>query len=321
MQILKITVHDVRRHCSDKNFERGEQYYKNGSIFESRIDKQALKASCSGSRDTAYHVTASFKKTGIGLCRCTCPVGESGHCKHVAALLLTWVRKPKLFEQMPDIEKVLQGKDKKELVGLIGYLLRHDPDLELVLAARLTAETDTVSSGSVIYYRQAQTVFERAVHGQASELDLADKLSAVKSAGDDLLATGDYSRATAVFAGVVDGVTDKLKAYQYFDEEGYVSEVVTECVKDIGTCLAHETDPGARNTAIAALMTVYKADTEFFGGIGLSDEVPEITIKLASEDEKHIVAAELSELLQKSDRPDYDHWAYERHKDFLDNLS
>lgn len=320
MQIPKITVHDVRRHCGDKNFERGEQYYKNGSIFEARIDKQALKASCSGSRDTAYRVTASFKKTGIGLCRCGCPIGESGYCKHVAALLLTWVHKSELFEQMPDIEKALQSKDKKELVGLIGYLLQYDSDLELVLAARLTAETDTASSGSATYYRQAQTVFERAVHQQAGELDLADKLSAIKSAGDELLAAGDYSRAIAVFAGVADGTTDKLRTYQYFDEEGYVSEVITECVKDIGVCLEYETDSGARSMAVMALMVVYEADTDFFGGIGLSDEVPEIIIKLASDDEKHIVAAKLSELLQKSGYPDYEHWAYERHKDFLDKL-
>jgi uncharacterized Zn finger protein len=67
VQIPKITAHDVRRHCGDRNFERGEQYYKNGSIFEARIDKQTLKASCSGSRDTAYRVTAGFRKSGIGL--------------------------------------------------------------------------------------------------------------------------------------------------------------------------------------------------------------------------------------------------------------
>jgi uncharacterized Zn finger protein len=321
VQIPKITADNVRRQCGDKNFERGEQYYKNGSIFEARIDKQMLKGSCSGSRDTAYHVTAGFKKTGIGECHCTCPVGTNGYCKHIAALLLTWVHRPKLFEQMPDIEKALHGKDKKELIGLIGYLLQYDPDLELVLAARLTADTDTASFGSTAYYRQAQTVFERAVHQQAGELDLADKLSAIKSAGDDLLTDGDYPRAIAVFAGVADGVTDKLKAYQYFDEEGYMGEVVTECVQNIGTCLEYETDSGARNTAIMALMAVYEADTEFFGGIGLSDEVPEIITKLTNDDEKRTVATRLGELLQKSGRPDYEHWACERHKDFLDNLS
>src|ERR1700742_2790598 len=108
VQIPQITAYDIRRHCGDKNFERGEQYYKNGSIFEARIDKQVLKASCSGSRDMDYPVTGSIKRNGIASCGFTCPVGESEHCKHVAALLLTWVRKPKLFEQMPDIEKVLQ---------------------------------------------------------------------------------------------------------------------------------------------------------------------------------------------------------------------
>lgn len=118
-----------------------------------------LKASCSGSRYTAYRVTASFKNAGIGSCHCTCPVGESGRCKHVAALLLTWVHKPELFERMPDIEKALQGKDKKELVRLIGYLLQYDPDLELVLAARLTAGTGTAFSGSATYYRQAHGLF------------------------------------------------------------------------------------------------------------------------------------------------------------------
>lgn len=321
MHMPKITASDVKRYCGDRNFERGEQYYKNGSLFEARTDRQTLKASCSGSRDTAYRVIASFSGTGIGKCRCTCPVGEGGHCKHVAALLLTWVHRPKRFEEMPDIEKVLQDKDKKELIRLINYLLQYDPDLELALAARLAADTDTVSSGSAIYYRQAQTIFERALHQQASELDLADTLSAIKSAGDELLANGDYHQAINVLAGIAEGVTDRLKAYQYFDEEGYVSGIITECIQDLGVCLEHETDLGARNTAIMALMVVYEADTEFFGGIGLSDEVPEIIIKLANDDENRIVAAHLEKLLQKSGRPNYERWAYEQHKDFLDRLS
>jgi uncharacterized Zn finger protein len=308
------------RHCGDKNFERGERYYKNGSMFEARTDKQTIKASCSGSRDMAYRVAASFKKTGIGMCRCSCPVGGGGYCKHVAALLLTWAHKPELFENMPDIEKALQSKDKKELVGLISYLLQYDSDLELVLAARLTAGANTPSN-SAAYYRQVQTVFERAVYQQDSEFDISDRLSAIKTAGDELLSGGDCSRAIAVFAGMADGITYKLKVYQYYDEEGNISEVITECVHDLGTCLEHEADPGARSMAIDALMAVYVADTDFFGGIGLADEVPDLIVKLANDDEKRVVAAKLNELLQRTDRAGYDSWSHEHHKDFLDKLS
>lgn len=319
MEIAKITAEDVRRHCGDKNFERGGRYYRNGSIFEARTDKQTLKASCRGSRGTAYRVTASFKKTGIGTCQCSCPVGGGGYCKHVAALLLTWIHKPELFEDMPDIEKALQGKDKAELAGLIRYLLQYDPDLELVLAARLTAGTQP--SDSAAYYRQAQTIIERAAYQHASELDSAARLSAIKATGDELLSGGNYGHAITAFAGLAAGITDKLKDYQYYDEEGYISEIVTECMQELGVCLEHEENPDVRNSAIDALMSVYVADTDFFGGIGLADEVPELIINLANEDEARSVAARLSELLKRADRGGHDSWSREQHRDFLDKLT
>ena len=59
---------------------------------------------------------------------CTCPRG--GFCKHVVALLLTWVDDPVSFEVRPPIAEILTGKSKDELIALIDLMVRDHPNLE-----------------------------------------------------------------------------------------------------------------------------------------------------------------------------------------------
>ncbi len=53
-----------------------------------------LKALCQGSAASPYRVEVTFSQKGIASTNCSCPVGAGGYCKHVAALLLTWLHEP-----------------------------------------------------------------------------------------------------------------------------------------------------------------------------------------------------------------------------------
>src|SRR5581483_10341221 len=59
---------------------------------------------------------------------CSCPRG--GFCKHLVALLLTWVHHPERFEVRLGLFGRLQEKSHEELLALLEHHLRRQPDIE-----------------------------------------------------------------------------------------------------------------------------------------------------------------------------------------------
>jgi uncharacterized Zn finger protein len=129
--IPTITEEDVRDLVGESSFQRGQRYFRDNRIFGTRRAGMTLKAKCEGSRSTPYRVEVTFDNTGITDTDCSCPVG--GYCKHVVALLLTWLAEPDEFIEQQDIDTLLQQCEKDELITLIKQMLRRDPDLEYLL--------------------------------------------------------------------------------------------------------------------------------------------------------------------------------------------
>src|SRR5262245_61253936 len=103
----KVTTPMIRRRVGDRSFAAGETYYHDGAVFQARRQGRTLKARCQGSRDDAYHVRVTFAADGIADADCSCPVGDGGHCKHVAAVLLTWKHRPEEFTEVEDVDAAL----------------------------------------------------------------------------------------------------------------------------------------------------------------------------------------------------------------------
>src|SRR5437763_267958 len=113
-----ITEKQVRAWCDAKSFERGREYYQDGAIFNARRQGGTLKASCAGSRGGAYRLEVTLGENGksIRSADCSCPVA-SGCCKHIAALLLTWIHGPEEFVEAEAVDAALEKRSKEELVA------------------------------------------------------------------------------------------------------------------------------------------------------------------------------------------------------------
>ena len=129
--IPTITEQDIRNIIDPASFQRGQTYYNSDAIFNTRQQGMALKARCQGSRSQAYRVEVTFNNAGIVSNQCSCPLG--GHCKHVAALLLTWIHDPEKFLEQPEVDQLLEQSTKAELISLIKKMLRREPELESLL--------------------------------------------------------------------------------------------------------------------------------------------------------------------------------------------
>ena len=77
----------IRQYVGVESFRRGEHYFRDGMIFNARRTDTMLKADCHGSGGNIYRLHATVENGDIADADCSCPVG--GHCKHIAALLLT----------------------------------------------------------------------------------------------------------------------------------------------------------------------------------------------------------------------------------------
>jgi uncharacterized Zn finger protein len=133
----RLTLEQVRSRATEKVFARGEAYYWDDVIFDTVKRGSVIEAFCeASSQPEPYHVTATLGENGVAEATCTCPYDYGGACKHVVALLLTYVRRAQVFEERPAIEAALNARSKDELITLIQKMLTYYPDLKAVVDGR-----------------------------------------------------------------------------------------------------------------------------------------------------------------------------------------
>jgi len=268
--ILTLSEKEIRSRVGEQSFQRGQQYFRSGAIFEARRQGITLKARCEGSRAEAYRLHVTFDAQGITEADCSCPVGDGGHCKHVAALLLTWRERPEAFTEIEELDTALERRSKAELIALIKQMLRQQPDLELLLETPLpTSGKRHMPVSPETYRRQAEAAFRRGGHDWDAEAGVADELLAIKEIGDGFAQQHDYASAAVVYEAVSAEVLDHYEMFP--DEGGDLGGVVNECVEGLGNCLAGERDNSATREAILrALFAIYRFDIDY-GGVSLGD--------------------------------------------------
>lgn len=130
MRISDITEAMVRRQFEAAIFQRGESYLKQGAVHspKARENGMVLTAEVQGSDIDPYEVRIVLGKTHIDSAECSCPYSEEwdGWCKHIAAVLLTAVRFPERFGDVPPLANLLKDLDRDTLHALLTELATSD---------------------------------------------------------------------------------------------------------------------------------------------------------------------------------------------------
>ena len=298
----------IHQWIDDRSFQRGENYYRHGYILNPRIQGQLLKAECLGSQARSYRVEVTLDDKRIVTSHCSCPVG-SGHCKHVAALLLTWVHNPSSFTTKEPLKEMLQRLDRDMLITLIYQLLERAPELEslLELCVLSNAETTPAIAPETIRRQVAQAFYSGGDEWDAG-YTIAMNLDPILQIGAERLAKEDLRNALTVYATVARAILDDYETIR--DEDGDVAMVVDECATGLGECLAVATDPARREEILAELFRIYSWDLRY-GGIGIGDGVPGILAQ-ASPAERQLVAGWAKSALDTNSS-----WARQSHGRFI----
>jgi hypothetical protein len=125
MTTLTETI--LRTYASEQSFERGREYYHSGAIYNAIRQGNTLLADCEGTE--TYHLRVELDESGIQSTSCTCLYELGGYCKHLVALLLTYIDKAGEFAERKSLSTLLANVDKATLVTLLTKLADRQPEL------------------------------------------------------------------------------------------------------------------------------------------------------------------------------------------------
>jgi len=253
---IKLTEQIIRERASDQSFQKGLEYYQSGAIYnpawQSTPDGIALTAGCSGSND--YHLRAEMNADGVRAASCTCPYDWGGDCKHIIALLLTYLNDQDEFTEQKSVPDLLAGLEKETLVALIGRLAERIPDLydelqralplvktvakahELPSFAPLKARPQTQVSEPV-YRKLVKKILKQSRYDEYDDYgesapEYLDDLEETLQTARQFMDAGDAEGALIILRVLLEETVDDYDSDQDYDGE------VASFIQDLGMPLA-----------------------------------------------------------------------------------
>jgi uncharacterized Zn finger protein len=242
----QLTPDDIASLTDSGSFSRGKTYRRQGAIYDAMRQGLTLTAWCEGSSGGPYRVRAELaatkKSQKVADWDCTCPRG--GFCKHVVALLLTWIEDPDAFDVMPPLAELLAGKSREDLVDLLEQLTKATPGLEreILRLAPIPVVIPPFAPGA----GKAQTVDLAAIRRQVDRAlapmlidpwnhdydsydatPVAADLEKVRAIGDQYAEAGRWADAQAVYTTVAERAMAQHN--ESFDVNGEVMWVIDAC--------------------------------------------------------------------------------------------
>lgn len=291
--IPSLTHTDIKNWVGLSSFQKGMPYFSSGAIYEARCQGQTMKGRCRGSQTAYYQLEVTFGLASIVSADCSCPVGDGGRCKHVAALLLTWFDSPDSFEKIEDPTASLEKHSKEELIAIIRQMIQREPDLAVLLEMPLPgSKTDEKPMDAQVIRRQARHAMRRvdldedwegggvyeAVADLQPLLDLAGQYLGQASPGNAAII---FREVTETLLGYEDAIMQ--------EESGRLGSVIDACAEGLEECLKSITDSAQREKILKGLFDIYAWDVEA-GGIGIGDGVTDILLAQATPQERQMIA-------------------------------
>lgn len=319
-QFKPLSEAGIQASTDDKSYERGYDYYLNQNISEPMLSEAVLRAFCHGSQRNPYRVEATLLPASdkesdrkLATVNCSCPRG--GFCKHIVALLLTWLHKPESFIVRSGLMARLSMKSHEELLTLLEELMHRQHDIESLVELLMElplASTTQEEKGSgqgrectldlFAIRQQVSMAFDNAGDGWEAAYDIAHELERVYDIGKSFAQAGQWANALVIYSTVAE---EAILQYESFQDEGQVSWVIGECATGLAECLSvqpslppdDQLDEGGREELFTALFGLWRFGHEY-GGIDVN--IPDLIAEHATKDERERVELWLREEIEES---------------------
>ncbi len=279
---------DVRDWVGEAALARGRLYVAEGRVAFPRREGRLLSASLRGSLPTPYDVEVQVSPSRIEAAYCTCPVGGDGRCKHVAAVLLTWLQDPAAFVSPEDLVRALAERPSGELATIILKMVRRHPDLRSLLelppvSGRHTTPPDPEALRRAVSEAFARGRYDAWREGETVASDLTDFLDLAAS----YRARDDWRAAALVYQAIASAIMERYEAVE--DEGSHLASVLVVSIDGLGNGLAAAADAAERQALMGFLLQAYLWDTREFG-LGVDERVREALLSHATAEERHLLS-------------------------------
>ena len=334
-QFKPITEAELEGLAGSGSYGRGLKYFRSGHISDAILRGDTLHAECEGSGEEPYRLSATLARAklsetaqaaegkpsplanGAQITAYNCDCEAGGFCKHLVALLLTWINKPETVEVREAFAVRLQALSHEQLLKLCVKLLERQPDMEYLIdvappatapvseAPTGVAASDSAQSVVVSPLANTQTVDINAVRRKAqksfrqagsyddyydSAARIAAELEPLVGTGDEYAQAGQWANAQAIYETVAQ---EALDGYDELEDEGELAGLINDCCDGLINCLdAQATLPetarlnsGARQKLLQSLYALWEYDRQM-GGIDLATGAVEAIARNVTPDER-----------------------------------
>lgn len=226
---IQITEDIIRSRADEQSYQKGREYYRSGAIYDTACKTTSagviLTARCEGSSVPSYRLRAELDAGGVRSADCTCPYDWGGDCKHIVALLLTYLRKQGEFSEQKEMGDLLEDMEKGALVALIHRLVERNPDLydEIEMAIPMveigTSKSTTAKKkhktqvSEETYRKQVRRIFKQSRYDGSyyddwNEPAYIDDLEEVAETASLFLDAGDAEGALVILRVLLEEALD-----------------------------------------------------------------------------------------------------------------
>src|SRR5438128_7968312 len=289
-QFKPLSEADIEASSDDASFRKGYDYYFQHAIVEATLSESVLRAFCHSSSGSPYRVGATLLPAGdksahkVVSAGCSCPRG--GFCKHLVALLLTWIHQPERFVVRTRLMGRLSEKSREELLALLEQLVQRQPDIEPMVELLTELPLATPAQGKTRPGRgkertldpstiqsQVDSAFYNAGEGWGTASRVAAELERLYDIGNSFAEAGEWANAQVMYATVAE---ETIIQKEGLHDEGQVSWILGVCAAGLVACLnaqptlpkREQLDAEEREELLTTLFDLWKFGYDY-GGIGV----------------------------------------------------
>ena len=252
MQRTNLTYDQIRARCTEQSFTRGLEYFYAGAIGNPVRHGWTLSATCQGTEPTPYRVRVEFMPTTIAATACSCPYEYDGECKHVVALLLTYIEAPETIYDIDTLLATLAKKPKSRLLQIISELLKRTPTLAPVVLTYAdmaeqtelditpTADTPTFSATVGVYSERVDRIFGQDFLEQHQLRDVLIQLERLREHAESLVQLGEPEFALIILHALI---RQSIVRYSDTLQRGELPRFVNKCAKTFAQIAANVQQP------------------------------------------------------------------------------
>ncbi|OPY28182.1 MAG: hypothetical protein A4E28_01700 [Methanocella sp. PtaU1.Bin125] len=241
--LRKLTEPEVARLFDPRIYARGKEYFAEGRVQRPIVYRDSLMADVRGTQPEDYHVSVDVRERNY-IASCTCPYAF-GYCKHIAAVMYAWVKRPSMFRDLGQSEDRLKRLGKEEIVEIVIDMIRYDPDVLYVINLRLTPAPELAGFAE----REVGAIFSEEYVDYLNVRGIVRKLEIFHEYARDLSRARDLSTAITVLLPVIDAVI--VNYTKLDDADGLMKNFFGGALDTFRDTLAEMRDEGKRR----ALMT------------------------------------------------------------------